>query len=181
MDIATVTDTIGLILAPVVIITACAIVVGGFWNHYAAISDRLRTLTRERLELLREDAIPDVHTPTHAYVTERLAEIGGQLPDLLRRLRFMRDAVLATYTGVGLLVLDMFAIALAVETGSSLVATLALGLFLLGTTGLFVGTLLAVFEVRASHRAVSDEARRVAAIDALDAAPPVERQNPVGA
>ena len=130
MDIAMVTNTIQLILAPVVIITACAIAVGGFWDHYAAISDRLRALTHERLKLLQKDAArAAAPAATHAYVAARLGEIGAQLPDLLRRLRLVRNAVVATYAGVGVLVLDMYVIALAVGTSSGPVAPLALGLF----------------------------------------------------
>lgn len=173
MDIAMVTRTIQLVLAPVLIITACAIMVDGFLGRYAAISDRLRALTRERLELLRGDS-------AHAYTTERLFEIGVQFPDLLRRLRLMQGAVLYGYGGVAVLILDMFVIALAVATGSRGTATLALGLFLLGTTGLLLGTLLAVLEVRTSHLSVSDEAKRVAAISAAferdDTAPRGTRQ-----
>ncbi len=160
-----VTRTIQLILAPVLIISACAITVGGLLGHYAAISGRLRELTRERLEQLREDS---AHPYTPGYTREHLGEIDAQLPDLLRRLRLVHDALLCAYSGVAVLVMDMFVIALAVVTGSRGAATLALGSFLLGTTGLFLCALLAIAEVRTSHVAVGDAARRVAAIGTFE-------------
>jgi len=163
-----VTRTIQLILAPVLIITACAITVGGFLGRYAAISHRLRALTRERLELLRGGS-------ARTYTAERLFEIGVQFPDLLRRLKLMHDAVLYAYGGVAVLVLNMFVIALAVVTGTRGAATLALGSFLLGTMGLLSSVLLAIIEVRTSHLAVSNEAKRVLAISAFEAAD--EREN----
>src|SRR5205823_11467783 len=46
--------TIQLILAPVVMFSACAVFVGGVLNHYTSVGDRIRALTRERLELLRD-------------------------------------------------------------------------------------------------------------------------------
>lgn len=162
-----VTRTIQLILAPVLIITACAITVDGFLGRYAAISHRLRALTRERLELLREGS---ARAYTHPYTAERLFEINAQLPDLLRRLKLMHDAVLYAYGGVAVLVLNMFVIALAVVTGTRGAATLALGSFLLGTMGLLSSVLLAIAEVRTSHLAVSNEAKRVLAIIAFEAA-----------
>ncbi len=142
--------TIQLILAPVVVVTACAIAVGGFRGHYAVISERVWGLTRERLELLRGDTLRP-SAPDHTQA--RLADIDARLPPLLRRLRLMHDAVLFTYSGMAVLIVNMFVIALAVETRSSLAATLALGSFLLGVTGLLVGVILAILEVRASHTA----------------------------
>ena len=46
--------TIQLILAPVVMFSACSVFVGGVLNHYTSVGDRIRALTRERLELLRD-------------------------------------------------------------------------------------------------------------------------------
>jgi uncharacterized membrane protein YphA (DoxX/SURF4 family) len=45
--------TIQLILAPVVMVTACAILLAGLLSRFAALNDRLRLLARERLDLLR--------------------------------------------------------------------------------------------------------------------------------
>lgn len=48
------TRTIQLILAPVVMVTACGILVNGLIGRYTNITNRLRTMAHERLELLRQ-------------------------------------------------------------------------------------------------------------------------------
>src|SRR4030088_1604626 len=51
------------VLAPVVMITACAITVGGLMTHYGAVNDRLRTLMHERLHPLAVGARCRPHPP----------------------------------------------------------------------------------------------------------------------
>ena len=145
--------TIQLVLAPVVMVTACAITLGGLMGHYQAVNDRLREMARERLDLVRGS--PD------GLGRERLAEIDHQAPDLLRRHRLVRDAVLAIYGAIILFVASMLAIAVATVTGSVAVATLVLALFLVGTLMLLVGVVLSAVEIRISHRALAYEVERV--------------------
>jgi hypothetical protein len=143
------------ILAPVVMVTACAITVGGLMTHYGAVNDRLRSLMRERLDLLREadDADP--------FKSERLSEIDHQAPELVRRHRLVRDAILAMYGAMVGLVACMFAIAWAAVSGSAVAAVGVLVLFLAGVLGLLVGLFISAFEIRVSHRALDYEIQRV--------------------
>ncbi|HEY7093305.1 MAG TPA: hypothetical protein VH393_09015 [Ktedonobacterales bacterium] len=53
MSIETITRAIQFILAPVVMVSSCAILLTGILTVYNNLSDRLRAFTRERLELLR--------------------------------------------------------------------------------------------------------------------------------
>ncbi len=46
---------IATIIAPVVMITACAILISGMLAQYAQINDRLRSVAKERLGLPRTD------------------------------------------------------------------------------------------------------------------------------
>jgi hypothetical protein len=110
MSAATIAQTIQLILAPVVMVTACAILVGGIVSHYAAINDRLRTLTRERLDLLRgpNGALSSAFTSGDAFRTERLQEIDRQVPHLARRLDLIHHALLAVYGAILIFVLSNF-------------------------------------------------------------------------
>src|SRR6266704_1401483 len=96
--------TIQLILAPVVMFSACSVFVGGVLNHYTSVGDRIRALTRERLDLLREGK--------SRLAAERLDEIDAQLPELLYRHRLIHDALLAVYAAIGILVLTMCIIAI---------------------------------------------------------------------
>jgi len=147
--------TIQLILAPVVMVTACAITLGALLGHYQAVNDRLRAMGRERLDLLRSGVQAD------AVGRERLAEIDVQAPDLLRRHRYLRDSVLSIDIAILLFVGCMLAIAIATTTGSSGVAIGVLGLFLLGTLALLVGVLLSALEIRRSHGALAYEIGRI--------------------
>ena len=107
MDIEMVARNIQLILAPVVMVTSCAILLGGLLGRYAAINDRLRAMNRERLDLWYAGATQD------AFHMERLREIDAQMPDLLRRHKFVHNSVLAIFAAILIFVASMFVIAFA--------------------------------------------------------------------
>jgi hypothetical protein len=163
MTAETVSRTIQLILAPVVMVSACSILVGGLQAHYAAINDRLRAMARERFDLLRSlrgnpmRAAEEIDT----LVLERLEEIDHQVPDLLRRHRRVHDAVLAVYSAILVFVVSMFVIAGAAAVDADWTATAALLVFLGGVGALLVGVLFIVVEVRTSHRALQYEVGRI--------------------
>lgn len=146
------------ILAPVVMITSCALVLNGLLARYAAINDRLRLMAHERLELLRAAYADD------PFVVERVAEIDRQLPDLLRRHRQTHDAVLLVYCAVLLFIASMFVIAVLVISGAAWVSSLVLVLFLGAILALMGGVALAVIEIFGSHRAVHYEVRHIAGL-----------------
>ena len=156
MDVEMVARSIQIILAPVVMVTACAILLQGLVARYTALHDRLRAISRERLDLYY--AGPGEQSPR---VAERLREIDYQVPDLLRRHRLVQDSVLSAYCAVMVFIASMFVIALAAATNSPWVATAALLIFLAGTGVLFLGILLTAIEVRNSHRSVRYEVNRV--------------------
>jgi hypothetical protein len=160
MSLETVARTIQFILAPVVMVTSCAILVGGLLQRYAAINDRMRLMTRERFDLLRA-AKTSKNVESDVFSDERLREIDHQLPDLLRRHKRTHDAVLAVYSATIVFIADMFVIALAAALSAAWAATAALIAFLCGTAVLFSGVVLTALEVRTSHLAVAFEVRRV--------------------
>lgn len=145
--------SIQIILAPVVMITACAIFLGVLHSRYQTINDRLRSMTRERLELWRGGS--------NALIFERLRELDAQFPDLLRRHKLMHDAIFVIGCAILAFVGDMFLIASALLLGSAWTATGTLVLFLAGAGAFFVGALLMTVEVRTSHRSLHNEVRRV--------------------
>ena len=153
-----VTATIQLILAPVVMVSACAILLTGLLSRYAVINDRLRIIGQERIDLLRRKK----HDSDDDFIDERLAEIDYQIPELLRRHTLAQDAVLAVYLAVATFIGNMFVIAIAAITQSDSAATLALIVFLAGIAVLLVAIMFTVNEVSSSHRAVHYEARHIA-------------------
>lgn len=148
---------IQVILAPVVMITACAILLGVLHGRYQTINDRLRLMVSERLELWRRiDS-----NSSDAFVAERLRELDEQFPDLLHRHKLAHDAIFVVGCAILMFVGDMFLIASAVLLGSVWTATGTLVLFLAGAGAFFVGALLMTLEVRTSHRTLHYEVRRV--------------------
>ncbi len=157
MDIQMLAQTIQSILAPAVMVSACAITLGGLWNHVSAINDRLRAMNHERLELYRAPS-------ADAYAAERLLEIDTQTPTLVRRHRVLLDAIVIMYMAILVFIVSMFAIAGATLLNIS--ATLALALFLIGTLLLLVSILLAILEIRVARTALEFEVNRVASLGA---------------
>lgn len=162
MSVQTVTQIIQLILAPVVMVTACGIIIGGMQNRNAAINDRLRALARERLDLLRIASATSAQDDP--YLMERLDEIETQTPGLLRRHSLAHQAVLTVYSAIMLFVLCMFVIAVAAQTHAAWIATGALLVFLAGTLVLLLGIVRIVMEVRQELVAVHFEVERVMAL-----------------
>ena len=76
----TIVKAISLILAPVVMITACAIIQNGLIAHYTAISNHLRSVNQELLSLSELDLSTSDSKAIHRHDLEHLL-----LPDLLRR------------------------------------------------------------------------------------------------
>jgi hypothetical protein len=151
----TVTRTIQLILAPVVMVSACAIFVSGLLSHYEAINGRMRTMARERLEILRGRADGD------RFVSERLAELDTQLPQLLQRHALVHHSLLATYFAILILVASMCAIAFSALTAAEWLVALILAMFVAGILAVLLSVVLIALEVRTSQRAVAFEVQRV--------------------
>jgi Flp pilus assembly protein TadB len=155
-------QTIQLILAPVVMISACAIIVTSLVARYATVNDRLRAMARERLDLLRA-----THGPLEGrdvYIAERMAQIDHQAPELVGRHKLLHDAILAAYCAISVFIFCMLAIAAAVVSSASIAATGALLLFLVGLCTLLCSVLVTTVEVRRSHNAVDYEIGRVLAL-----------------
>ncbi|NJR58367.1 MAG: DUF2721 domain-containing protein [Cyanobacteria bacterium CRU_2_1] len=158
MSAADVAKTIQLIIAPVVLITACAIIQGSVLGRFMYVGQRMRSLVSERLTLLHSDKMED------AFSRERLQEIDRQIPLLKHRHRLLQRGVLLIYSAISIFLISMFAIALSVASNLGGIAALALMLFLFGTCLLFGGVIFASQEIRMSHRAICYEADRVTSL-----------------
>ena len=159
MNVEMVTHTIQLILAPVVMVTACGLMLNSLVARYGSINDRIRGMSRERLDLLRKMS-------TSHLDNERLTEIGTQVPDLLHRHKQLHDALIFIYAAVLVFIGNMFVIAMASVVQTNVLATLVLVLFLMGIALMFVAVLIVTLEVSNSHRALNFEAQRIARLQA---------------
>ncbi|OUL27015.1 hypothetical protein BV372_25930, partial [Nostoc sp. T09] len=93
-SIEEVTKTISLIIAPVVTITACAVMVNGLIVRYGSLGDRLRTVNQGLSDLQESDL---AHNRNKA---QRVQELESLVGDLLRHHHFVHDALVLTYTGL---------------------------------------------------------------------------------
>ena len=162
MSAADVAKTIQLIIAPVVLITACALIQNATLGRYASVGQYMRSLALERLGLLRSGDMDIFHQ-------ERLQEIDRQIPLLTHRHRLLQNAALVIYSAVSIFLTNMFAIALAVSLNSPGAATLVLALFLIGTGVLLTGVILISLEIRISHRAICYEVGRIGSLNSKPA------------
>ncbi len=142
---------INLILAPVVMITACGIMLNGLMGRYTWLTDRVRSVHQERLSLL------DLDLSQHQSKRERLPHVEHVLADLLNHHHQVHDVLVLTYLSILFFMLDMLVIALTISNDIMWLHQLVLIVFLIGVGILFVGMALIAYELRTSHYSVQLE------------------------
>jgi hypothetical protein len=158
MSAETTARIIQTIIAPTVLITACAIILNGIIGQYNTIGGRLSSLAHERLDLLQKKAFKDF------LGRERLQEIDIQLPTLGHRYRLLQYAAMVIHTSMMIFLLTMVAIAFSVSLNSQWFASSAVMLFFFGILILILGLVLIAIEIRISHKAVCYEVKRISAL-----------------
>lgn len=149
-----VAKAISLIIAPVVMVTACALMGNSLLIRYGAIEDRVRTMHKELSHLREIDLNQD------SVGVQRLQTLESLLPKLLKHHHSVHDAIFWVYLSLLVFMLDMLVIAIAVATQISVVPQLALLIFLMGISSLFWGLVLIFRELRTSHFAIQFEVDR---------------------
>jgi hypothetical protein len=152
MTSGTIVEAISLILAPVVMITSCAILQNGLISHYSAISNHLRSVNQEILSFSEIDLSNNPSKATHLHDLEHLL-----LPDLFHRNHIVHNVLGWVYVAILVLIVDMFTIAIAISTGIHWLAQAVLIIFLVGVGILFWSIMLISRELRTSHRSLQLE------------------------
>jgi hypothetical protein len=160
VNIETAAKTIQVILAPVVMVTACGLLLTGMLAHYTAINARIRALAGERLRL----ALVTPAAGDEVFARERLTQIDHQVPMLVRRHRLVHHVILLANSAVVILILSMFVIGAAALADSDAIGTAALCVFLTGTGCLLASAGFMAVEVRISNSSVAYEATRITAL-----------------
>lgn len=151
MEHDTLVKTINLIIAPVVMITACGIMLNGLMLRYSWLSDRSRSVYQERLGLLELDL-----TESQS-MRDRLNHLNYLFPDVLKHHHQVHDVLVLIYLAIVFFVLDMLFIALAISNNNSWLSQLVIIIFLAGIAILLVGMLLIAHELKTSHRSLQLE------------------------
>jgi hypothetical protein len=148
-------------VAPVVLITAAAVLSTGILAIFASVNDRMRAMTAERLAVLTG---PDGRLRPVAQLPEatqeRLNQIDNQLPMLLHRHHLLRGAVLSIYIGVAVLVASVITLAVAVPANSEAISYTSLALVLAGTIAILAGCLFAAASIMMSKDAIDYKVKR---------------------
>ena len=143
--------TIDLILAPVVMVTACGIMLNGLILRYNWLSDRVRSVYQERLLLLESEI------PQNSIKGDRIHHLDHLLPDLLDHHHQVHDVLVTVYLSILVFMLDMLVIALAASSDFRWLSQLVIVVFLLGIAILLWGIVLIAYELRSSHHVVQLE------------------------
>ena len=160
MTLEAVTRTIQFILAPVVMVSTCAILLGNLMGRYAIINDRLRNLAQEHRALVLT-GVPAGGAEQDVPAAERdlrLQEIDAQIPNLMQRHHLLRRSVVWLNYAILVFFVDMLVIALAsLEQSVGWATGLALLNFLVGIACTAWSVLLSTLEARTSHLAVEHD------------------------
>jgi len=142
-----ITKFISDMLTPVVMISACGLLLLGLQNKYSNIINAIRELNEEKRELELREIISK-------FLEARLKSIEKQVSRLLRRARFNKNSILNFYLAMIFFMLTSLLIALK-NLGFLIKGEIVpLMLFLCGTAFVFSGTIFAYLEVRISYHVV---------------------------
>jgi len=155
MSSDTVVKTIQLIIVPVVMITACAIMQNGLIVHYNSLGNHLVSINQEILNLIATDLS---HNPVKE---ERLHDLEHLiLPNLFHRHHIIHDVLGLVYLAIVIQIFDMFIIAIAILSNISWLSQFVIFIFLIGVGFLFWGVILIAYELRSSHSTIQLEVHR---------------------
>jgi hypothetical protein len=128
-------------VSPAVMVSACGLMLLGLGNKYSRVVDRLREFGAEHRALRK------LGSAATSVDTERMRTLELQFPDLFRRGRLVRNAVVSFYAAIFLFVSCSFSIPLA-DTPVPLV------LFCAGMACVLAGTVYAQRETLLSYRLI---------------------------
>jgi hypothetical protein len=155
-------------VAPVVLLTVGGLLSNGLLTVYSSVNDRMRQMTRERIEILTGPAGEKLEAATVAVMSrERLDEIKVQLPLILRRHKLTRLSVLTIYTAIAVLGFSIVVIAIAVSQDDEIAGRVALGLVLAGTIIMLMGIGVAALSLAKSADAITVAVKRTDSLGGL--------------
>jgi polyferredoxin len=145
----TIIDVINGMLAPGLMISACGLLLLGMHNKYSLVVNRIRTLNYEFRALEKSNA-------------KRKESILTQLPLLIVRMRFIRNAVWLYTISIALFIFSIFAIGLFFYGDKSYALSLfAFTFFISALFALIVGITFAAKEVRLGYKILSIETQDI--------------------
>jgi len=143
--------TIQLMLAPAVMISACALLLLGISNKYSSIFNRLRLLNDERRRLhtkIKDDKELDF------WETTRLQSISKQLADLMNRLKLVRNVILSYVIGLLMFIVTSLLIGSEIFLNSKTTDYISLIIFIGGMLCVGIGLLFSLTETLKGYKII---------------------------
>lgn len=137
-------------ITPAVLISACGALILSTSTRLGRVVDRVRTLI-DRFEEMSQS------TTEAQLFEERRLVLFDQLDRLTTRARLLQRGMTIFYLALGTFVLTSVAIGLVTAVGGAGYAWLAVALGLLGSSGLFYGSVLLIFEARLALATINAE------------------------
>ena len=152
-EISSIVQIIQLMLAPGLMISACALLLLGMNNKYSLVVSRIRLLNEERRKVLRK-----IDDPEFSYQENiRFVSISTQLAKLAYRVKLVRNAVLFYTIAVALFVITSLLIGFSYLFDMTRMNSIITSLFLLGMISVLGGVIYAAYETWKGYEIVKYE------------------------
>lgn len=146
-------DIIQAMLAPGIMISACALLLLGMNNKYSLIVNRIRLLDDEKRKFASVSKNGNLTDDDE----HRLKSIKMQLTKMNYRIMIVRNAVTSYSTAIALFILSSLFIGLDYLFNTNFITGIALASFLAGMLSVMIGVLFAAKEVRKGYEVVQIE------------------------
>jgi hypothetical protein len=150
-------------VAPAIIVSACVLFISGLQVKFHNLTDRIRNLDREIIELERRDKISD-HRRRWIVTAE------AQVDMLLKRGKLVRDGIFVLYVSIFLLILSIMTAALGILIGVNL-GWVTFIIFLAAVLAIAIANIQAIREVYLSFRVINEEVANARELSPLRESP----------
>jgi len=158
LDVDTIAQLLQTTVTPIIAISGLGLFILVVQTRWVAITDIIRTLNRERLDLSRDLATGRLSGGEGAWAEARMANLQEQITILERRGTLVKDALQYIFIAILLFVIASL-VMLASQTFDVNLSSVVLLLFVLGLLMVFLTCTNLVREVRTSYEAVEIELR----------------------
>jgi hypothetical protein len=140
------------ILAPVLMISACGLLLLGLNNRYTSVVNRIRLLNDEKRRKL---ASPDEIDRDYVDML-RFESVMRQIPSLLQRANYLRRALFFLWITVGCALLSSVSLStdLLIDVHGAVVAV---AIFVFGIASAVVGVVFALLDIAVAYRVLTFE------------------------
>jgi hypothetical protein len=146
-------EVIQLMLAPGIMISACALLLLGMNNKYSLVVNRIRLLNEEKREFVNRAAERNFSYED----TIRLESISKQVSELTYRVKLVKNAVFSYTIGVALFVLTSLFIGIQFLGKFQSLNFLVTTLFMFGMISVLAGVIFAAYETIKGYQIINYE------------------------